>query len=634
MSLLTVILLAPFLGALLSGLLSLAYAHDPKSLPKATVTVISCTAPVVSFAAAVVAFFQVRATGIPLIHSCGAWIQSGSLAIDWGLRLDALSAVMILVITGIGSLIHIYSTAYMHEDAGYGRYFTYLNLFTGSMLILVLADNLGLMFLGWEGVGVCSYLLIGYWFSEAQKAAAASKAFIVNRIGDAGLLLGMFLLFSQTQTLNFETLNHLGSGLPAGLLMAATALLFIGAIGKSGQIPLHVWLPDAMAGPTPVSALIHAATMVTAGVYLVARMNGLFSHAPEVSTAIAVLGTATAIFAATCGMAQTNIKKVLAYSTVSQLGYMFLAVGVGAYSAGVFHLMTHAFFKALLFLAAGAVIHGLHNHEDLKDMGGLKDKLPLTRWVFLIATLAIAGFPPFAGFFSKDAILAGAWAGGQPILTALGLFTGGLTSYYMFRLYYLTFEGPPRNKELAAQAHDAPPAMALPLVILAAGSTVVGFLGIPGNSLFDGWLQPVFHSHAAHDETAGYLIMGAALLAAVIGWLTARNAFAKGGEPVPADADNGWFPTLNQAYNVDAAYDAGIVKPLLNFSRVPLAQGVERGVISGLLDGLPTFYRSMSEALQSFQTGRVRDYGYMMLAGTMAIVLYLMATWYTHTGAV
>jgi NADH-quinone oxidoreductase subunit L len=627
MSLLAVLLLAPFVGALLTGLLSLAYAHDPKSLPKSAVAAISCAAPLASFGAALMAFFQLRGAAAPLTANLGNWFTSGTLHLDWGLRLDALSAVMCLVITGIGSLIHIYSTGYMHEDAGFGRFFAYLNLFTGAMLALVLADNLGLMFLGWEGVGVCSYMLIGFWFSDPAKAAAASKAFIVNRIGDAGLLLGMFLLFAQTGTLNIEQLNHLGAGLAAPVATAAAALLFIGAIGKSGQIPLHVWLPDAMAGPTPVSALIHAATMVTAGVYLVARMNGLYSHTPEVSAFIAFLGAATALFAATCGLAQTNIKKVLAYSTVSQLGYMFMAVGVGAYSAGIFHLMTHAFFKALLFLGAGSVIHALHNHEDLKDMGGLAGKLPLTKNVFLIATLAIAGCPPLAGFFSKDAILAGAWSAGQPLLAVIGLVTAGITSYYMFRVYFLTFSGPSRNTELAAHAHEAPASMAGPLVLLAVGSMTAGFLGIPGNSAFDAWLAPVFHGHAHEHGSEAMIITGFAILAFLAGLGLAYSRFGKGGQPAPADPEAGTFGLLKNAYYIDDLYRNGIVRPLLQFARGPLGNVAEKGFFAGLLDGFPVFYRNVSEALQGFQSGRVRDYGFMVLGGTMAIVLYLLATW-------
>jgi NADH-quinone oxidoreductase subunit L len=627
MSLLAVLLFAPFVGALLTGLLSLAYAHDPKSLPKPAVTAISCAAPLAAFGAALLAFFQLRGDATPLTLNLGNWITSGTLTLDWGLRLDQLSAVMCLVITGIGSLIHIYSTGYMHDDAGFGRFFAYLNLFTGSMLALVLADNLGVMFLGWEGVGVCSYMLIGFWFSDAQKAAAASKAFIVNRIGDAGLLLGMFTLFMQTGTLNIEQINHLAAGLPAAVVTAAALLLFIGAIGKSGQLPLHVWLPDAMAGPTPVSALIHAATMVTAGVYLVARMNGLYSHAPSISTAIAVLGCATALFAATVGMAQTNIKKVLAYSTVSQLGYMFMAVGVGAYAAGVFHLMTHAFFKALLFLAAGSVIHALHNHEDMKDMGGLGAKLPLTKAVFLIGTLAIAGMPPLAGFFSKDAILAGAWMAGHPELAIVGLVTAALTSYYMFRLYFLTFAGPARNMELAAHAHEAPASMAGPLVLLAIGSMTAGFLGVPGNSAFDAWLAPIFHGHAHEHGSEGLIITGFAVASFLLGLAVAYVRFGKGGQPAPVNPDAGTFGLLKNAYYVDALYQNALVRPLLAFSRGPVEKVAERGFFAGLLDGFPVFYRNLSEALQTFQSGRVRDYGYMMLGGTVALVLYLLASW-------
>ncbi|HUR21283.1 MAG TPA: NADH-quinone oxidoreductase subunit L, partial [Vicinamibacterales bacterium] len=489
------------------------------------------------------------------------WLASDALQIPFALRLDPLSALMVLVVTGIGTLIHLYSTAYMHDESGtdFARYFSYLNLFAAFMLVLVLGANFPVMFIGWEGVGLCSYLLIGFYFTKPSAADAGKKAFVVNRIGDFGFILGMLILFTQFGTLDFQQLAMKVSLLAhepatmagAGVLTLATLLLFVGATGKSAQIPLFVWLPDAMEGPTPVSALIHAATMVTAGVYMIGRNAVLFEHAPFTLGVVAVIGVLTALMAGTIGLVQNDIKRVLAYSTVSQLGYMFLAMGVGAFAGGIFHLYTHAFFKALLFLGSGAVIHALHGEQDMRYMGGLKNKLPITFWTFLIGTIAIAGIPPLAGFFSKDEILWKTFSAGHPILWGLAVFTAFLTATYMFRLLYMTFYGtrragssgaahPPSPENGFGEAgshphlstapqhppsphggfgeasshqhlHDAPPAMAIALVVLAIGSIGAGLFGVPhalgGSNRIEAFLEPSFHAmtvaHAPETPTGG-----------------------------------------------------------------------------------------------------------------------------------
>ena len=466
------------------------------------------------------------------------WIASGDLVIDLTLRVDPLSAVMILVITGIGSLIHIYSTAYMHDesDAEFARYFSYLNLFASFMLVLVLGASFPVMFVGWEGVGLCSYLLIGFWYTKKSASDAGKKAFVVNRIGDYAFILGMLLLFAHFGTLDFQQLATRIAGMPTevgtfGLLSLAALLLFVGATGKSAQIPLYVWLPDAMEGPTPVSALIHAATMVTAGVYMIGRNAVLFSHAPETLTIVAVIGALTALMAGTIGLVQNDIKRVLAYSTVSQLGLMFLAMGVGAFGAGIFHLYTHAFFKALLFLGSGAVIHALHGEQDIRNMGGLKRALPVTYWTFLIGSLAIAGVPLLSGFFSKDEILYETFHEGHTMLWVVGALTSLLTATYMFRLVFMTFHGErshaapshaapshPAPSHLApahvapshsapSHLHDAPPAMAFVLIVLALGSVLAGYIGVPhalgGHNQLAAWLAPSFQASAAAGEAGG-----------------------------------------------------------------------------------------------------------------------------------
>ncbi|HEX7488675.1 MAG TPA: NADH-quinone oxidoreductase subunit L, partial [Anaeromyxobacteraceae bacterium] len=473
------IVLLPLLGFLLNGLAG-------RRLGNRFVTVVGCGLPIAAFVLALKYFLDLRAAGgAPIVEVAYAWLAAGKDTFEIAFYFDRLTAVMALIVTGVGSLIHVYSVGYMKEDASYARYFAYLNLFLFFMLMLVLGRSLLVLFVGWEGVGLASYLLIGFWFEDPAKAAAGKKAFITNRIGDAGFLLGMFLLYTVLGTLDMDRVNAAFMATPAPVVSASLVgiLLFIGACGKSAQIPLHVWLPDAMAGPTPVSALIHAATMVTAGVYLVARLSGIYLHAPEASAVIAAVGLATAFFAATIALVQTDIKKVLAYSTISQLGFMFLALGVGAYGAAIFHLYTHAFFKACLFLGAGSVIHALSGEQDVRKMGGLAKKIPITFATFAVATGAIAGLPPLAGFFSKDEILWFAFAsdrGGAPVLWAVGAFTALLTAFYMFRLLWLTFLGRSRMApDVEHHVHESPPSMTVVLVALAALSAIGGFLSIP-----------------------------------------------------------------------------------------------------------------------------------------------------------
>jgi NADH-quinone oxidoreductase subunit L len=490
--------LFPLVGVLINGLLL-------GRLPRPVVSFVACSTVGLSFVTSLLLFFEL--VGMEPAHrilqqTLFTWIPSASFNANVAFLLDPLSAVMILVVTGVGFLIHVYSTGYMHHDPCFGRYFTYLNLFTFSMLMLVLADNFLLMFVGWEGVGLCSYLLIGFWFEKKSAADAGKKAFIVNRIGDFGFLLGMFVIFWNIGSLDFLTVAEKAPAIfvaGGGLITAACLLLFVGAIGKSAQIPLYVWLPDAMEGPTPVSALIHAATMVTAGVYMVARSSALYMLAPDALLVVAIIGAGTAFFAATIGLAQNDIKRVLAYSTVSQLGYMFLACGVAAFTAGIFHLVTHAFFKALLFLGAGSVIHAMSDQQDMRRMGGLKKYLPVTFGTMLIATLAISGIPGMSGFFSKDEILWKSFSSdhGHWALWVIGVATAGLTAFYMFRLIYLTFYGKERmDDHTRGHIHESPRSMTVPLMILAVLSVVGGFVGVPhvffgATNYFERWLEPV-----------------------------------------------------------------------------------------------------------------------------------------------
>src|SRR6478735_1009209 len=475
---LTLIAVLPLLGFLVNGLFG-------ARLPRRLVAVIGCALPALAFAITVALFMRLAAGTPAVVETLYSWVVLASFKVDVALRFDAMTAVMCLVVTGIGTLIHVYSAGYMADDKSFARYFAYLNLFLFFMLLLVLGSNLLVVFVGWEGVGLASYLLIGFWFEDPEKTAAGVKAFIVNRVGDVGFVVGAFLVYIHAGSFDFQAINAYFSTQAASPAVTTTIglLLLLGACGKSAQIPLHVWLPDAMAGPTPVSALIHAATMVTAGVYLLARLNGLYLHAPEAMAVVAWIGAATALLGATMGVTQFNLKKVLAYSTISQIGFMVLACGLGAFSVGLFHLMTHAFFKACLFLGAGAVLHALQGEEDMRHMGALARRLPFTFATFLAGTLALCGIPPFAGFFSKDEILWQAWSGqgGSPWLWLVGLVASGLTAFYMFRAIYLTFFGTSRVAErLQASVHEPPPSMSIVLAVLAIGSLVAGFIGMPG----------------------------------------------------------------------------------------------------------------------------------------------------------
>jgi NADH-quinone oxidoreductase subunit L len=571
------------------------------------------------------------------------WITAGGLTVNVGFQIDQLSILMMLIVTGVGFLIHVYSMGYMHGDPGYWRFFAYLNLFIFAMLMLILADNFLLMFLGWEGVGLCSYLLIGFWydrkFEQGTTGDAAKKAFVVNRVGDFGFLVGMFLIYVTFGSLKFETVFASAATLTVGapIAMWITLALFLGATGKSAQIPLFVWLPDAMAGPTPVSALIHAATMVTAGVYMVARCSVLFALAPVTMQVVAVTGALTALLAATIGLVQNDIKKVLAYSTISQLGYMFLALGVGAFTAGIFHVMTHAFFKALLFLGSGAVIHAMHDEQDIRKMGGLKAALPTTYRTFLVGTVAIAGIPPLAGFFSKDEILWKAFSGGHVILWAMGLLGAGLTAFYMFRLLTLTFEGEKRW-DAGKHPHEAPVSMTIPLMALALLSIVGGLLGVPaslgGTNAIEHWLEPVFErandrlTSAPHGtENVEYLLMFVSVAVAIAGILLARSWYlrAKRTPDRLAEAVPAAYALLLNKYYVDELYDKAIVSPLVSGSDKLLWKILDVGIIDRLVNALARAIAALSRTVRVVQTGVAHNYMLVFLAGVVAIIGWLLA---------
>lgn len=575
-----------------------------------------------------------------VIQTLYTWVAAGFLSVDVSFLLDPLSAVMLLVVTGVSFVIHIYSIGYMRGDTGFARYFTYLNLFVFSMLLLVLGNNYLVMFVGWEGVGLCSYLLIGFWFHDQEKASAGRKAFIVNRIGDFGFLLGMFLILVTFGSLDFQTVFQGAEKMPvnAPVMTAITLLLFVGAVGKSAQLPLYIWLPDAMAGPTPVSSLIHAATMVTAGVYMVARNNLLYALSPTAMLVVAVTGAATALFAATIGLAQNDIKKVLAYSTISQLGYMFIAVGVGAFGAGIFHLMTHAFFKGLLFLGAGSIIHAVSGEQDMRWMGGLRRRLPVTFWTFFAATLAIAGVPGLSGFFSKDEILWAAFSSerGHILLWLTGFLTAGLTAFYMFRLVFLTFFGPSRVKpEVDRHVHESPAAMTGPLIILAVLSVIGGYIGIPhalrGANHFERFLHPVFsRAHetmttgdAHHALSTKYLLMACSVGIALLGIATAYVMYLKNpGLPDRlASRTKGLYTLILNKYYVDEIYEAVIVNPC-----VKLAEGFWKvfdvGVIDGAVNGVADLIQGGSDRLRKIQTGFVQSYALSIVLGIVMILAF------------
>jgi NADH-quinone oxidoreductase subunit L len=668
--------------------------HDgAHAAPSPIVSLVACGSVALSFLVAVAAVFKAHAAADhTIVETLWTWLPGGAVEtavrgvggvvpfhVDWAYQLDPLSSVMILVVTFVGLLIHIYSVGYMAHDPGYARYMSYLNLFMFAMLTLVLGANYAVLFVGWEGVGLCSYLLIGFWFEKQSASDAGKKAFIVNRIGDAGFLLGMFLVFVTFGSLDFRTVFDQAAHMPVehawgGTLTLIGLLLFVGACGKSAQLPLYVWLPDAMEGPTPVSALIHAATMVTAGVYMVARSAAIYSHAPKALFVVAVVGAATAIFAASIGLVQNDIKRVLAYSTVSQLGYMFLACGVGAFAAGIFHLATHAFFKALLFLCSGSVIHGMSGEQDMRRMGGLKDKMPVTHLTMFIGCLAIAGVPLLSGFFSKDEILWSAFriGGHGQVLWAVGLVTAGMTAFYMFRLFYMTFHGSFRGTpEQAAHVHESPSSMTVPLAVLAGGSVLAGYVGLPAvtglPNLFERFLEPALEpAHHALGEVFAtpewgsaveWELMAASVLVALVGIFAGRHLYKS--RPEFADRLAAVFSSAHRVllnkYYVDELYGAvfvrgaalgggrglhavdryvvdggdGEVRPGLGVNGVAwLARDIvarlsnfwDRVVVDGLVNLTAFVLDNVSYLFRAVQNGLVQHYALVMLIGIFLMI--------------
>lgn len=624
-NLLWLIPLLPLFGFIINGL-------GRNTLGKKLIGLIGSGVILASFVLSVLLFFELGA-GVQKQFTIDLfdWINAGNLHIPLSFLYDPLSAVMLLIITGIGFLIHVYSIGYMHEDTGFGKFFSYLNLFIFFMLILVLGSNYIVMFIGWEGVGLCSYLLIGFWYTNNNYAGAAKKAFVMNRIGDLGFLLGVFLMFMTFGSVEFARVFPQAAGMMPGTatLTFITLLLFVGACGKSAQLPLFTWLPDAMAGPTPVSALIHAATMVTAGIYMIARSSVLFDLAPHTQDVIAIIGTATALVAALIALTQTDIKKVLAYSTVSQLGYMFLGLGVGAYTGSFFHVLTHAFFKALLFLGAGSVIHALHHEQDMRHMGGLRTKLKITFTTMLIGTIAIAGLPPFSGFFSKDEILAHAYQENK-VLWAIGLFTAFLTAFYMFRMMFLTFSGKYRGTHHAeSHIHESPANMTFPLIVLALLAAVGGLINIPhvfgGNEWLAHWLSGagIAHHELVLDHSTEFMLMGISVTAALGAVLFAYSRYVKSGH-IPL-ADEAKRPALVRfsyhKFYLDEIYDMLIRKPLDAFSSF-FYRIVDKKVIDGLVNSLGWSASEGSKGLRLLQTGNVGFYIFMMVIGIIALLVY------------
>lgn len=603
--------LLPLIGFLVNGL-------GRKHLSKPVISLVGCGTILASFILSIWVFMQVKGGNTYDAHYFN-FISVGKLVIPFAFKIDQLSSLFLLIITGVGFLIHVYSTSYMHEEKTehFGRYFSYLNLFVFSMLLLVMGANFVILFIGWEGVGLCSYLLIGYWFKNTAYNKAASKAFIMNRIGDLAFLIAIFWLIAKLGTVSFSevfTAANLAK-LKTLDITVITILLFVGATGKSAQIPLYTWLPDAMAGPTPVSALIHAATMVTAGIYMIARSNVLYSLAPLTMDIVAYTGLATALLAATIALRQNDIKKVLAYSTVSQLGFMFLALGTGAYVAAVFHVMTHAFFKALLFLGSGSVIHAMSGEQDIRNMGGLSKKLKITFITFLVGCIAIAGIPPFSGFFSKDAILFSAYIK-SPLLYGIALFAALLTAFYMFRLLFITFTGSFRGtEEQKHHLHESPASMTIPLIVLAVLSIIGGFVGIPeaimhGGDKLTAFLSPVIAQHGEHtvSHSTEYMLMGLSTVLVVImiivAWFVFRNYQPKEATGLGKVLENKWY--------VDELYEAAIVKPLKRFGSF-LNNVFEKSVVDGLVNGVGKAVNYSSRQLRLLQSGQVGSYVLLMV---------------------
>jgi NADH-quinone oxidoreductase subunit L len=618
--------LLPLAGFVINGL-------GRNTLSKGVIGFIGSLLVLLSFGLSIAAFCQIKSTGQPINVDLFNWFSVGSLQVNFSFLVDQLSSIMLLIITGVGFLIHLYSVGYMHDDAGFGKFFAYLNLFVFFMLLLVMGSNYLIMFIGWEGVGLCSYLLIGFWYTNPSYADAAKKAFVMNRIGDLGFLIGIFLIFNTFGSIAYADVFGKALTTPGAPFVLITLLLFVGAVGKSAQLPLFTWLPDAMAGPTPVSALIHAATMVTAGIYMIARSNILFTMAPQTMEVIAIIGLLTAAFAALIALTQTDIKKVLAYSTVSQLGYMFLGLGVGAYTGSFFHVLTHAFFKALLFLGAGSVIHAMGGEQDMRKMGGLAGKIKITFVTMLIGTIAIAGIPPFSGFFSKDEILAAAYAH-STVFYVIGVITAMLTSFYMFRMMYLTFWGKFRGThEQEHHLHESPPSMTIPLIVLAILSAIGGMIGVPavmgGHHELGAYLAPVFEeSHKILGEhelshSTEWALMGTSVLGALIAMVYAYVKYVKGAH-VPVE-DTEERPMLaNLSYNkfyIDEIYDFLIRKPLDALS-VFFYNVVDRLGIDGLVNGIGKSAVESGKGLRLLQTGNVGFYIFMMVAGIVAILLY------------
>ncbi|MEJ5262973.1 MAG: NADH-quinone oxidoreductase subunit L [Ignavibacterium sp.] len=633
--------LLPLLGFLINGIFGSRIKNEK------VIGTIGSGVIGISFLIALGAFFETLALPVDqrqLIVTLFSWLNVGGLDVSFAYQVDQLSLVMALIVTGVGFVIHVYSIGYMHGDKGFWRFFSYLNLFIFAMMNLILADNFVLLFLGWEGVGLCSYLLIGFWydrkFEKSTTSDAAKKAFIVNRIGDFGFLLGMFLIFLTFGSLNFNEVFSKANtfSVSTSIYGFISLFLFIGATGKSAQIPLYVWLPDAMAGPTPVSALIHAATMVTAGVYMVARCSVLFASAPQIMMVVAIIGLLTAFFAATIGIVQNDIKKVLAYSTISQLGYMFLAMGVGAFSAGIFHVMTHAFFKALLFLGAGSVIHAMHEEQDIQKYGGLKKYMPQTAVTFLIAALAISGIPPLSGFFSKDEILWYSFANGSFILWLVGVITALMTAFYMFRLYFLTFEGKERFGH-DKHPHESPKVMTIPLIILAILSVIGGFIGIPeifsgehGNQ-FHNWLAPLFKDadrklmhFGLHSHFEELLLMIISVAGAAASIFLARYIYLKKPEIAARTANRfrGLYNLLWNKYYVDEIYDVVIVNPIVTLSRNVLWKIADNKIIDGTVNGAAKLVDIISASIRKIQTGVAQLYALVMVLGIAATLLWII----------